>query len=392
MALLGSSRIYLDYASATPLDPSAAREMARAAQILGNPGGLHAEGLQAAAELERAREKIARELGCKAREVIFTSGGTEANNLGLLGLARKRERTARSLSGTHWAVSSIEHPSVLESFAEIERLGGSVSHIAPDSQGIISPEAVQKHSKRDTVCVSVGWANNEIGVIQPLSRIARIIRAHERFHKSAVVFHSDAGQAPLYLATTVHTLGVDMLTLDSGKLYGPRGIGALYLNNTVELARVTMGGGQERGLRPGTENIALAAGFAEALSQLSKSREAEGKRVRALRDSFAKELLKAFPHGVVNGELNASLPHMLNVSLPGIQSEYITLALDHAGIAISTKSACREGTERRSHVVEALGGEPWRSENTLRFSLGQGTTMSELKKTVDVLKSLIDKK
>jgi len=402
MAFFGSSRIYLDYASATPLDPLAAREMMRAAQVVGNPGAIHAEGVEASAELDAARERVARELGCKPRDVVFVSGGTEANNLALLGLARKLETKARTLSGTHWVVSSIEHPSVLECFAEIERLGGNVSHVAPDSRGIISPDAVRKHLKKETVCVSVGWANNEIGTVQPLAAIARALREHEHHtsqtcvHKSdlcgcrrAVVFHSDAGQGPLYLGTTVHSLGVDMLTLDSAKLYGPRGIGVLYLNNTVELSAITMGGAQERGLRPGTENVALAAGFAEALAVRSLSRDAEGKRVRALRDELAKLLTKELPDAVINGELKFCLPHMLNISLPNIQSEYVTLALDHRGIAISTKSACREGQERRSHVVEALGGEPWRSENTLRISLGDATQKKELQRFVDALKEIL---
>ncbi len=395
MNFLGTRRIYLDYASATPLDPAAAREMARAAQVIGNPGAIHAEGVEASLELEHAREKVAHELGCKSREIVFVSGGTEANNLALLGIARKLEMKARTLSGTHWLVSSIEHPSVLECFSEIERLGGNVSHVAPDGRGIISPEAVKRHLKKETVCVSVGWANNEIGTIQPLSQIARVIRAHERAHKSKVVFHSDAGQGPLYLGTTVHSLGVDLFTLDSAKLYGPRGIGVVYLNNTVELSAINMGGAQERGLRPGTENVALAAGFAEALAVRAQSRDAEGKRMRVLRDVLAAALLKELPDAVINGDLKFSLPHMLNISLPNIQSEYITLALDHAGVAISTKSACREGQERRSHVVEALVPpalsevEGWRAENTLRISLGEGTQKKDLQRFVDTLSTIV---
>ena len=395
MNFLGTRRIYLDYASATPLDPAAAREMARAAQVIGNPGAIHAEGVEASLELEHAREKVAHELGCKSREIVFVSGGTEANNLALLGLARKLEMKARTLSGTHWLVSSIEHPSVLECFSEIERLGGNVSHVAPDGRGIISPEAVKRHLKKETVCVSVGWANNEIGTIQPLSQIARVIRAHERAHKSKVVFHSDAGQGPLYLGTTVHSLGVDLFTLDSAKLYGPRGIGVVYLNNTVELSAINMGGAQERGLRPGTENVALAAGFAEALAVRAQSRDAEGKRMRVLRDVLAAALLKELPDAVINGDLKFSLPHMLNISLPNIQSEYITLALDHAGVAISTKSACREGQERRSHVVEALVPpalsevEGWRAENTLRISLGDETQKKDLQRFVDTLRTVV---
>ena len=400
MAFFGSSRIYLDYASATPLDPSAAREMMRAAQAVGNPGAIHVEGVEAAAELELARQRVAHGLGCKPREIVFVSGGTEANNLALLGLARRLEMKARTLSGTHWVVSAIEHPSVLECFAEIERLGGSVSHIAPDGRGIILPDAVKNILKKETVCVSVGGANNEIGTVQPLSQIARVIRAHEKAHRTNIAFHSDAGQASLYLGTTVHSLGVDVFTLDSAKLYGPRGVGVVYLNNTVELSAISMGGAQERGLRPGTENVALAAGFAEALAVRAQSRDTEGKRVRALRDELAKLLTKELPDAVINGELKFCLPHMLNISLPNIQSEYITLALDHAGIAISTKSVCREGQERRSHVVLALGDakrasssvvltKEERAENTLRISLGDGTQKKEIQRFVDALTHIL---
>jgi cysteine desulfurase len=395
MALFGSKRIYLDYASATPLCPEAAREILRGEMLLGNPGSIHAEGVIASRELDGARERVAREFGCKPREIIFTSGGTEANNLAILGLAHKRVRAGQSLVGTHWVVSSIEHPSVLACFGEVERLGGSVSHVDPNERGIVSAEAVLRTLKKETVCVSIGWGNSEIGTIQPLSEIARSIRAHERAHKSVVIFHSDAGQAPLYLATTVHTLGVDMLSLDSAKLYGPRGVGALFVGGRVELSAVMYGGGQERGLRPGTENLSLALGFAEALARLRKTREAESKKVRVLRDALREALAKALPDMVVNGDSDHSLPHMLNISIPGIQSEYLILSLDNAGVAVSTKSACREGEESCSHVVEAMNGDSpashWRATHTIRFSLGEGTTAAEIRHAAEACIELVRK-
>jgi len=374
----------------------------RASEILGNPGAIHAEGVVAAKALEESREKIAREFGCKTREIIFTSGGTEANNLAIIGIAERRTRDGKSLEGTHWVVSAIEHPSVLECFAEIERAGGSVSHVDPDARGVILPEVVTNTLRPETVCVSIGWSNSEIGVLQPLSDIARAIRAYEGEHGAKILFHSDAGQAPVYRATVIHTLGVDMLTLDSAKLYGPRGVGALYIGGRAEIAPILRGGNQERGLRPGTENIALAAGFAEALEGISEMRDAESSRLASLRDGFAADIHKAVPGAVENGERKHLLPHMFNISIPNIQSEYLTLALDHAGIAISTKSACREGEERRSHVVEALAaasealakeaGQSWRAANTLRFSLGTGSTARELGKTAKILAALVNKK
>lgn len=372
-------RIYLDYASATPVRAEARKAVEKHWDTFGNPGGIHADGVAAQKVLEAAREKIALELACKAREVIFTGGGTEGNNIAILGIARKILKRQDDFADTHWVVSSIEHPSVLECFGEIERLGGSVTHVDPDERGTITKDAVVAAVKKNTVLVSIGWANSEIGTVQPIREIARALR---EMHPD-ILIHTDAGQAPLYLAPHVHTLGVDLMTLDSGKMYGPRGVGALYLSNQVDASSVTLGGGQERGLRPGTENVALAAGFAEALALAGIERTVEALRLQVLRDTFLKKLIARVPEVMVNGDIKRALPNMLNISLPDIQSEYVTLQLDAKGISISTKSACREGENRRSHVVEALGGPEWRAENTLRLSLGRSTTEKELERVLD---------
>src|SRR3989344_6634803 len=377
-------RIYLDYASAPPVLPEAIAAMRKAERLVGNPGAIHSEAVAAKKSLEDSRARIASVIGCKAREILFTSGLTEANNLAILGYAKYLERTRRSLKGTHWLVSSIEHDSVLASFAEVERLGGSVSYVEPNERGIITPEAVAAALRKETVFVSVGWANNEIGTVQSLGKIAQTIR---KTHQN-VVFHSDAGQAPLYLATLVHSLGVDLLALGGNKLYGPHGVGALYIGKT-ELAPVLYGGKQERGMRAGTENVALAAGFATAFEIVAGERDAEAKRLRSLRDTLARGFEK-IPGLVVNGDLDNALPHMLNISFElraasFKTAEYITLALDAKGIAISTKSACREGEEIRSHIVAALGGPAWRAENTLRFSLGRDTSRQDIEAVVKIM-------
>jgi cysteine desulfurase len=413
-------RIYMDYASATPVCDAAASATAEAAAIFGNPSSIHTEGVQASRALERARESIAAEIGCKAREIVFTSGGTEANNLAILGYARMlalrnprgdifatRKATpygSRDLLGTHWIVSAIEHPSVLECFAEIERLGGAITHIDPDSHGLISPESVSRALRPETVFVSIGWGNGEIGTIQPIAQIAHMIRKFEentdpkgdalRIRKaspfgSRIIFHTDVGQVPLYRPLQVHSLGVDLLTLDSGKLYGPRGVGVLYVGKGVELAPIILGGKQERGLRAGTENVALAAGFAAALTHVAGERVSESKRLQRMRDDFARDIVTHIPSAIINGDLTHAMPHVLNISIPHIQSEYVVLSLDHHGISIATKSACREGEESRSHVVEALGGESWRSQNTLRFSLGSSTTKDDLMKVMHMLTKII---
>jgi cysteine desulfurase len=390
-------RIYLDYASATPVCGEAARAVARAAELFANPGSLHADGVQAAHSLQHSRERMARHLECKPREIVFTSGLTEANNLGIVGAARALERARRTLAGTHWIVSSIEHSSVLECFLEVERMGGAISYVEPKQNGLIEPEAVKRLLKPETVFISIGWGNNEIGTIQPLSAIARVVRTYEKEHKTNIIFHSDAGQAPLYHSPHVHTLGVDLLALGSGKLYGPRGIGALYVSNHVVLATVLFGGGQERGLRAGTEDVALAAGFAEALDYVARNRAAEGGRLGKLRDDFARKIVAHIPHVIINGStslttggnLKHTLSHLLNISVPGEKSgEYLALQLDHEGVSVSTKSACDEGN-KSSHVVAALGGPAWRAENTLRFSFGVGTRRKHLQRTAEILARLV---
>lgn len=389
MSIFGSSRIYMDHASAPPVCAEALRAMTECHELIGNPGGIHTESTQAAQALNGARESIAALLSVKSREVIFTSGLTESNNLSILGFARALERKKRTLHGTHWLVSAIEHTSVLDCFAEIERMGGVVSLVMPDAKGRITADAVAAALKPDTVFVSVGWANNETGVIQQLHRIRQILDAHEKSHGTEIIFHSDAGQAPLYLSSTAHSLGVDLLALGSNKLYGPHGIGALHISTRTDIAKVLFGGPQERKLRPGTENVALALGFASAYELIASEREEESHRVRALRDAMAHDVTEKIPGLVINGDLSLCLPHMLNISIPDIQSEYVTLALDKGGVAVSTKSACREGEESRSHVVEALGGEAWQAQNTLRFSLGRGTTDADVKKAVALLVKIV---
>lgn len=395
---LKSRRMYLDYASATPLRFEAKRAYDQAAKLAGNPGTIHAEGVAAAASLQESREAIAAELGCKAREIIFTGGLTEANNLAILGFARRLELIGKDLKETHWITSAIEHPSVLECFTEIERKGGTITHLDPESNGRILPEKLERALRQNTVFVSIGWANSEIGTVQPLRNFERVIGQYVLSTSltcglTRPILHSDAGQAPLYKAPNVHTLGVDLFSIGSGKLYGPRGIGALYVGKRANIAPVIIGGGQERGLRAGTEAPALAAGFAAALAALTDERHSEAARVAALRDQLAAQIQKEIPTAVINGDLKHALPHMLNISIPNINSEYVVLALDRAGIALSTKAACSEGSLNASHVVAAIDGDAekrgWRAQNTLRFSLGRGTTARDIDRCVRALAQTI---
>src|SRR3989344_2252089 len=384
-------RIYMDYVSAPPVLPEARSAMREAENLIGNPSAIHKEGVAAHRALEDARKRIASLLGVKPRELVFTSGLTESVNLAILGFARKRLLSGKRLEGTHWIVSAIEHDSVLECFAEIERMGGSVSHADPDARGIITPDTIARLLRKETVFISVGWANNEIGTVQPLGKITQVLRAYEKEQGMMVALHADAGQAPLYLPTIVNSIGVDLLSFGANKLYGPHGIGALYIGSRMlagGIAPVIMGGAQEKGIRAGTESVTLAAGFAAAFEVVARERDAEAKRLSELRDTLVRELSAGIPDLVINGDLKHALPHMLNISIPNISSEYIVLALDREGIAISTKSACREG-EQASHVVAELGGESWRAKNTLRFSLGKETAQSDVERTAQALRQTV---
>lgn len=401
-----SRRVYLDHASATPPLPEALAAMREASRDFGNPGSIHGEGVAAKKRLEAARSAVARELGAKTRQIVFTSGLTESINLGILGLARRIELSGRDLEETHWITTSIEHSSVLECFADIERRGAEVTHLDPDSRGLIAPEELARAVRPNTVLISIGWANNEIGVVQDLAALARAAKAAQK----SVLFHTDAGQGPLYLSPHVHTLGVDMMSLGSGKLYGPRSCGALYVQDHSSIAPVILGGGQEGGLRAGTEEVASPAGFACALEVISRERKGEAKRLGALRDELVKTLRARFPDVVVNGSLKHALPHMLNISIPGVGAEYLVLALDREGIALSTRSACNANAAS-SHVVQALadaaiasssvalprpseafrgsGAKEERSKNTLRISLGRDTVARDTARLQKALEALI---
>lgn len=377
-------RIYLDHASATPVRAEALAAMRKAEQVYGNPGAIHAEGVAAKKVLEEARAAIAAEFGVKSRQLLFTSGSTEGNNLCILGTAQHLIHSRGSLAGTHWIVSAIEHPSVLECFAEIERLGGLVTHLDPAPDGRIRTEMLERALRDETVLVSIGWANHEIGTVQQLRALSEVLRKRYAVdEKSRPLLHSDLGQAPLYLVPHMHSLGVDLAVAGSGKLYGPRGVGTVYLSNRAEPQHLSFGGGQERGLRAGTESPALAAGFAAALTAAGKERVAESVRVCALRDELA-TVLEKLPGVQLNTTLDKALPHLLNISIPGVAGEYAVLSLDKEGIAVSTRSACNAG-ETRSHVVAAVFDEPGRAESTIRFSSGRDTTRSQIRRVAQAV-------
>jgi cysteine desulfurase len=385
--VMWNRRVYADYASATPVRKEALRAFSVAQESFpGNPHSLHLDGVRAHDALAGARKDIARAFECKDSEVLLVSGGTEGNNLALLGTVRHL-LTSRTMTSLHIVVSATEHSSVLEPCRELERLGARVTYVYPNEQGIITDEAVASVLTPSTVFVSVHWANSETGIIQSIPAIARRIRAYEKEHGVNIVFHADAGQAPLYLAHTFSSLGCDLLTVDSGKLYGPRGCGAVLMKFRVQLAPLMYGGGQEKGLRPGTENVALAAGFAAALQSMASEREGEVRRLRDIRKRLIAALQAAHPDVVVHGTSQHTLPHMISVALPDSDAEYVVLRMDAQGVSVATKSACDEA-KRESHVIQAMTRgtkHAWATLSTIRISLGKGTRRADVKRIVQAI-------
>ncbi len=379
-----ATRTYLDFATTTPLDARVERAMKPYwTKSFGNPSSLHAEGVLAKESLESARRDVANAIQAHPHEIIFTGSGTEANNLAILGCVRAHLTRGTKPEALHALVSSIEHSSVRECFEELARLGVRVETIPVSSQGIVSLESIEKLLKPETVLISVMYANNEIGTIQPIRKIASIVR--KRYDgNTKPALHVDACQAPLYLSVLQSYLGADLVSFDAHKMYGPKGVGALYVREGTKLTPILFGGGQERGRRPGTENIPLVIGFAKALELAVSGREKESKRITLLRDMFFNELMKVIPSAVVNGDAHERLPNNVNIAITGLDAEFACVQLDTRGISCSAKSACLEGV-KDSFVISALGKGNDASRSSLRFSLGRSTTRSDVRRAVRAL-------
>lgn len=388
-------RIYLDYAATTPVDPAVARAMQpyfggnRAAAKFGNPGSLHAFGQEAIAAIDRSRETIARSIGAEFREIVFTGSATEANNLALRGGVRHTE-----LKNPRIIVSAIEHESILETARDLERDGVEVVYLPVDRQGIVDLTEIKKSLNDRTILVSIMYANNEIGTIQPIAKIAKII--HE--HSPKIIFHTDAVQAFQFLGCNVQNLGVDLMTISSHKIYGPKGAGLLYIKKDLiagkKIETVTTGGGQEFGLRSGTENVPAIVGFAKAVELADKARNKEAKRIAGLRDQLKRGIVKIFPKAEINGghkNNSEGLPNILNIYFPGLAAQDLLTRFDLAGLAVSSGSACRSRAMESSYVIEALGypDARARAKSSIRFSLGRSTTQQDIQAALKLFFKII---
>src|SRR3989338_438003 len=385
-------RIFLDYASITPVDLEVEKEMDKVGRTtFANPSALYDEAFIAKELVEDARKKVAGILNAQKSEVVFTSGGTEGNNLALLGVFEAHKKDGFV---PHFITTVIEHSAILEVCKEIERRGGEVTYLKVSPEGLVSPKDIHGALKENTVLVTVAYANNEIGTIQPIKDIGRAIkdwRQKKTEHQNGAwpYFHTDACQAGPYLSLDVLKLGVDIMTLDGIKIYGPRGMGILYLRHGVNVTPVIFGGGQEKGLRSGTENVPGIVGFAKALEIADSLREKESERLTALRDYATDSIIKNFPKAVLNGSKESRLPNNINVCFRGLHAEFAVISLDMAGISVSYSSSCRTLKEDpSSYVVSALDMGDC-STSSLRFTLGRESTKKDIDDLLNALQKIV---
>lgn len=381
-------RIYLDHAATTYLDPEVKKAMKPYWSLkFGNPSSLYLEGRIAKKAIEDSREKIAQFLNALPSEIFFVSGGTESDNLAILGTA-----LANKDKGNHLITSNIEHHAVLHSFQYLEKQGFKVTYLPVNKCGIVSPESVSKALTAKTILISIMYANNEIGIIEPISEISKGFKS---FCTSDSVlhtpyFHTDACQAAGYLDLDVNKLGVDLMTLNGSKIYGPKGIGILYVRKETGIQPIIFGGGQEKGFRPGTENVPGIVGFTKALELVQQNKDKEVKRLAELRNYLIKEIMATIPKVVLNGHPTKRLPNNVNISILDIEGEALILHLDKLGISASTGSACTSLSLEPSHVLLALGLPHEACHGSLRLTLGKKTTKKDVDYVLKVLPQVVE--
>ncbi|MDO8591736.1 MAG: cysteine desulfurase family protein [bacterium] len=375
-------QIYLDYAAATPMDPIVIKAMEP--YFFGkfhNPSAIYLAGQAARKSLQDARVSIAQNLGARPAEITFTAGATEANNLAIQGVMK-------NFPAGEALVSSIEHESILAPAGLF-----NTREIPVDKNGRVILDSLEKMISDKTVLVSVGLVNNEIGTIQPLRDIAEILNKSRKLRGPKglpLYFHTDAAQAPNYFDLHISRLGVDLLTINGGKIYGPKQSGALYVRAGVKLRPLILGGGQENGLRPGTENVAGAVGLAVALDLAQNMRNAQAERMAELRQLFIEALKVILPTVVVNGSPKNSAPHIVSVTFAGVDNERLMMELDERGLQVATGSACSASNDKPSHVLVAVGLNNKEAGSTLRFSFGRQTSESDIKYTLKTLSQLLE--
>ncbi|OIP78855.1 MAG: hypothetical protein AUK20_03005 [Parcubacteria group bacterium CG2_30_45_37] len=385
--------IYLDHSATTPLDKEVLKAMLPYfSQKFGNPSSLYSYGQQAAAAVDRARQQAAEFLNCQPDEIIFTSGATEADNLAIFGVASALKKT--SGGKFHLITSAIEHPAVLEPFNQLEEQGAEVSYLPVKKNGVVDLEVFRKSIKDNTVFVSIMYVNNEVGSIQPIREMGKIIEKinRERARRGSrrkIYFHTDAVQALNFLNCDVKYLHVDLLSLSGHKIYGPKGVGALFVKSGTPLAGVQLGGHQEKNLRSGTLNVPGIVGLAEAIKITAKHREKNNKKIAELRNEFVSSLRRRLPGIIVNTDFKNATPAHANISFVGAEGEAILIALDLAGVAVSTGSACASASLKASSVLLAMGIKEEVAHSTIRFTFGKNNSRVERRRVLKLLPPLV---
>lgn len=371
----------MDYAAATPVDGRVLSEMTPYfSEKFFNPSALYLDAKDVKVEIENARSKVANMLGAKPSEIIYTAGGTEANNLAIAGIMNQ-------YPDGNIVISSIEHPSVLEPARQYD-----CREVKVDKTGVIDLVDLEAKIDDKTILVSVMYANNEIGTLQPLREVAAVLQKVRsqrtlKGNDKSLLLHADACQAANYLDLHVARLGVDLMTLNGGKIYGPKQTGVLFVKTGVVLKPQILGGGQEKGARSGTENVAGAVGFTKALEIAQKMRKEEVSRLLKIQDEFISGLKKRFPNCTINGSKKSKLPNNISVTIPPIDNERVVMELDERGVQCAVGSACSVSKEEPSHVLKAIGLTENQAQSTLRFSMGRSTTKNDIK---SILKALGD--
>jgi len=384
---MSAIKYFFDYAATTPLDPRVFKAMKPFfSEEFGNPGSIHGAGREAKEAIEKASAKIASILHCRPSEFIFTGSATEADNLAIFGTAKANEA-----GGNKIIVSAVEHKAVLAPCNALAEEGFETTKLKVDKSGLVNPADVAKLLDSKTILVSIIYADNETGTIQPIKEISKVIKKFRANNGSVLpYFHTDASQAVQYCNINVEKLGVDLMTISSHKLYGPKGIGGLCIKKETKIKPMIFGGGQQDNLRSGTENVPAIVGFAEALTLAEKNKQKECARVEKLRDELERGVFKLIPRVVLNGHPQKRLPNFLNVSIPGAEGEAVLLYLDQKGISASTGSACDSQSLEPSHVIMALGRPHEYAHGSLRFTLGKYTTRESVQYLLKHLPPIVE--
>jgi cysteine desulfurase len=368
--------IYFDHNATTPVAPEVLEAVSLClGQVYGNASSIHHFGQAAKQRLEMARRQIAASIGCQPREIIFVSGGTEADNLALFGTARHPQNGKQA--SRHVVTTAIEHPAVLNACAQLEREGVAVTYVPVGADGIVDPDDIRRALRPGTVLVSVMHANNELGTVQPVAEIAAIAR------EAGVYLHVDGVQAVGKIPVDVDALGVDQYSISGHKIYAPKGVGALFVRRGTRLGAILFGGHHERERRPGTENVPGVAAFGCAAELADEHLNVEARRVGGLRDRLESVILERIPHTGVNGSRAARTPNTTNIYFDGLEGEALVIALDLRGFAVSSGAACSSGAVEPSHVLTAIGLSAERARASIRFSLGNSNTVEQVDALVE---------